>query len=76
VKTHTLFLDFGATIAATEASFPSVIQVRIQDVSPHSLGAQFFKIIEQYSPQLERGALIVVDLRKSRVRILPLRPKQ
>jgi predicted nuclease of predicted toxin-antitoxin system len=74
VFTHDL--DFGAMIAATEASFPSVIQVRIQDVSPRSLSVRFFKIVEQYSPQLEKGALIVVDSRKSRVRILPLRPKQ
>jgi predicted nuclease of predicted toxin-antitoxin system len=74
VFTHDL--DFGAMIAATEASFPSVIQVRIQDVSPQSLSVRFFKIVEQYSHQLEEGALIVVDSRKSRVRILPLRPKQ
>lgn len=74
VFTHDL--DFGAMIAATEASFPSVIQVRIQDVSPQSLSMRFFKIVEQYSHQLEEGALIVVDSRKSRVRILPLRPKQ
>ncbi|KAA3655877.1 MAG: hypothetical protein DWQ04_32775 [Chloroflexi bacterium] len=74
VFTHDL--DFGAMIAATGASFPSVIQVRIQDVSPHSLSDRFFKIVGQYGDQLEKGALIVVDSRKSRVRILPLRPKQ
>ena len=74
VFTHDL--DFGAMIAATGASFPSVIQVRIQDVSPNSLSDRFFKIVEQYGHQLEKGALIVVDSRKSRVRTLPLRPKQ
>ena len=74
VFTHDL--DFGAMITATGASLPSVIQVRIQDVSPQSLSERFFKIVEQYGDQLEKGALIVVDSRKSRVRILPLRPKQ
>lgn len=34
VFTHDL--DFGAMLAATEASSPSVIQIRIQDVSPQS----------------------------------------
>jgi predicted nuclease of predicted toxin-antitoxin system len=32
-------LDFGAVLAATNAEYPSVIQVRVQDVTPGHLSA-------------------------------------
>lgn len=70
VFTHDL--DFGAMLAATGASSPSVIQIRIQDVSPQSLASRFFTIIEQFESQLAQGALVIVDTRKNRVRTLPL----
>ena len=35
ILTHDL--DFGAILAATQAKFPSVLQVRSQDVNPHHL---------------------------------------
>ena len=68
VFTHDL--DFGALLAATGANKPSVIQVRTQDVMPHSLGAQMIKILKQYESELNSGALLTVDENKSRVRIL------
>ena len=71
VFTHDL--DFGAMLAATEASSPSVIQIRIQDVSPQSLAPRFFRVIDQFKSQLTQGALVVVDARKNRARILPLK---
>ncbi len=70
VFTHDL--DFGAMLAATGASSPSVIQIRVQDVSPQSLAPRFFKVIDQFKPQLTQGALVIIDARKNRVRILPL----
>ena len=70
VFTHDL--DFGAMLAATGASSPSVIQVRIQDVSPNSLAARFFDIVAQHKEHLQNGALVIVDTRQNRVRILPL----
>lgn len=70
VFTHDL--DFGAILAATKAKAPSVIQVRTQDVTPQKLKALLFAAIRQYQPVLEAGALIVLDERKSRARVLPL----
>ena len=70
VFTHDL--DFGAMLAATGASSPSVIKIRIQDVSPQSLASRFFTTIEQFESQLAQGALVIVDTRKNRVRTLPL----
>jgi len=70
VFTHDL--DFGALLALTHAEGPSVIQVRTQDVMPHNLGFRLIKVLEQNESLLKKGALIVVDESKSRVRILPL----
>ena len=70
VFTHDL--DFGALLATTRAQGPSVIQVRTQDVMPQSLGDRLVKLLGQFEPMLESGALITVDEIRSRVRILPL----
>lgn len=70
VFTHDL--DFGAMLAATNATSPSVIQTRSQDILPERLGTLIVKLIRQYTKELEEGALIVVSENKTRVRILPL----
>ena len=70
VFTHDL--DFGMILAATKANAPSVIQVRTQDVSPLALHKTLFAAIHQYQTLLESGALIIVDQRRLRARILPL----
>lgn len=69
VVTHDL--DLGALLATTRAQGPSVIQIRTQDILPRSLGSRLVQILQQYEAMLEKGALIVVDEAKSRVRILP-----
>lgn len=66
-------LDFGAILAATNAQGPSVIQFRIQNVSPSYLKPILLSTLEKYKNYLESGALISVDERRSRVRILPLK---
>lgn len=70
VFTHDL--DFGSMLAATNARAPSVIQIRVQDVSPKSLAPLLFETIEKYRLQLQHGSLVIVDKRKQRVRLLPL----
>lgn len=70
VLTHDL--DFSAMLAATQASAPSVIQVRMQDVlSDRYIGA-VVKAVRQFEEMLSKGALVVIDGRASRARILPL----
>jgi len=66
-------LDFGAILAATKAEGPSVIQFRMQDVSPGRLKPILLRVLDQYKDYLESGAIISVDERRSRARILPLR---
>jgi len=66
-------LDFGAILAATKANFPSVIQIRTLDVRPHILKPKILYLLDRYKEYLEKGALIILDERKARVRILPLK---
>jgi len=70
VFTHDL--DFGIILALTRALGPSVIQVRTQDVMPSVLGERVIGILRKYKAKLEKGALLTVDERKARVRILPI----
>lgn len=70
VFTHDL--DFGTTLALTHATGPSVLQVRGQNVLPEHLGPLVFAMLRQYEAELTAGALVVVEERKSRVRVLPL----
>jgi len=70
VFTHDL--DFSAILAATQANAPSVLQLRAQDILPESIVTSVFAAIHQFEDQLERGALVVVDPKKSRVKILPI----
>lgn len=65
-------LDFGAILAATNAQCPSVIQIRTQDLSPAHLKPILLKILQEYREYIETGALISVDERRARLRILPL----
>ena len=74
VFTHDL--DFGIILALTRAGTPSVIQARTQDVSPAHLGPKVLSVLENHSEALLRGALITIDEGRSRVRILPIEPKQ
>jgi predicted nuclease of predicted toxin-antitoxin system len=72
---HVIFthdLDFGAILAATKADCPSVVQIRTQDVSPGHLKALVLDVLHRFQKHLEQGALISVDEKRSRVRLLPL----
>jgi predicted nuclease of predicted toxin-antitoxin system len=70
VFTHDL--DFGTTLALTHAAGPSVLQVRGQNVLPEDIGPIVIAALRQYDAALAAGALVVVEVKKSRVRVLPL----
>lgn len=70
VFTHDL--DFGAMLALTQATSPSILQVRAQDILPKAIGNVVVTILKKYQTELEQGALVVFDRSKERVRILPL----
>jgi predicted nuclease of predicted toxin-antitoxin system len=70
VFTHDL--DFGALLALTHADGPSVLQVRGPDVLPESIAPLVIAAIRQYESALATGAIVVVDARAVRVRVLPI----
>ena len=70
VFTHDL--DFGTTLALTHALGPSVVQVRGQNVLPEHMGPVVAAAVRQHEAALATGALVVIEERKSRARVLPL----
>jgi predicted nuclease of predicted toxin-antitoxin system len=70
VFTHDL--DFGTAVALTHASGPSILQIRAEDVLPMHMETVVIAAIRQHESDLVSGAIVVVDERTSRVRILPI----
>lgn len=58
--------------AATQAESPSVIQLRTQDVSPLHIGKVVAASLQQFAEALEAGALVSIEEKRARARILPL----
>ncbi|MDP1605884.1 MAG: DUF5615 family PIN-like protein [Rhodocyclaceae bacterium] len=73
VLTHDL--DFGAILAATHGEKPSVVQIRAEDVSPDVIGKQVIIALRQMASELESGALLTIDPKRTRLRLLPLLPR-
>ena len=69
VLTHDL--DFGAILAATHGHKPSVVQIRAEDVSPDVISNQVVAALRQMAAELEQGALLTVDVNRTRLRLLP-----
>ena len=70
VFTHDL--DFGAMLALSHESGPSVLQVRAENVLPDYLEDSVIAALTQHEADLSSGALVVVDESRSRVRVLPI----
>lgn len=75
VNNYVLFthdLDFGDILASSGAESPSVLQVRTLNTTPEFLLPTILKVLKKFQFHLEKGALITVDTKKSRARILPV----
>lgn len=70
VFTHDL--DFSALLANSKDSKPSVIQLRANDISPEAAGNAILAALRQMQSELEAGALLTIDPKRSRIRLLPL----
>ncbi|MFO0968995.1 MAG: hypothetical protein U0793_25870 [Gemmataceae bacterium] len=49
-----------------------MLQLRGQDVLPEDVGPIVVAALRQYDGELAAGALVVVEVKKVRVRVLPL----
>lgn len=74
VLTHDM--DFSAILAATHGDKPSVVQLRIDDVSPLVAGPPVIEALRHMKSELEAGAVLTVGPHRSRVRLLPLTPRE
>ena len=65
-------LDFGFILAITHGKKPSVIQTRIEVLAPEKIGNIVVNTIKLLAADIDRGALVTIDPRKTRVSMLPL----
>ena len=70
VVTHDL--DFGAILAATQGTKPSVVQIRAENLSPDVIGKPLVAALKQMASELAAGALLTVDPGRTRLSLLPL----
>ncbi|MGO9438549.1 MAG: DUF5615 family PIN-like protein [Terracidiphilus sp.] len=73
VLTHDL--DFSAILAATHGEKPSVVQIRTDNMNLNEVGKQVIAALLQMTSYLEEGALLTIDPKRTRLRLLPLPPK-
>jgi predicted nuclease of predicted toxin-antitoxin system len=64
-------LDFSAMLAATEASRPSIIQLRDEDTCPETYLDRVVDALIRYAPEIEAGTIITISPHRTRVHILP-----
>lgn len=70
VLTHDL--DFSAILAANHGEKPSVVQIRANDLRPEAIGYSVIQALRQMAEELNNGALLTVDPKRTRIRLLPL----
>lgn len=69
----TLDADFHALLALADAPGPSVIRLRVQGLRGWSAAELIKKVLAACPEELVKGAAVTADLRRVRVRKLPLR---
>jgi predicted nuclease of predicted toxin-antitoxin system len=66
-------LDFGEMLAASGETTPSIIQLRLGRHIPRKLAGLMADALSKCNKDLARGALLSVDHKSQRLRILPLK---
>uniref|UniRef100_E6QMI1 DUF5615 domain-containing protein n=1 Tax=mine drainage metagenome TaxID=410659 RepID=E6QMI1_9ZZZZ len=68
-------LDFGIALATDGSEKPSVVQIRSDDLRFSSIGNQVMLALRQMKTELAEGALVTIDPKRTRLRLLPLRKR-
>jgi predicted nuclease of predicted toxin-antitoxin system len=68
----TLDADFHALLAATNATSPSVIRVRIEGLRAEPLVELISEVVGRCGTELDAGAVVTVEPHRLRLRRLPL----
>lgn len=70
ILTHDL--DFGTLLSSRPDTAPSVIQLRSDNLTPQYAADVVLRTLTLARRELERGAIITIELARVRLRILPL----
>lgn len=68
-------LDFSTILAATSGTKPSVVQLRSDNLDPDVIGSKVIAALRQLESELQSGAIVSIDPQRTRMRLLPLQPK-
>ena len=68
----TFDLDFSAILSVTHDCKPSVVQLRAPIYQAEQVTDLIVAALFQNKNDLEKGAILSIDLKKSRLRVLPL----
>jgi predicted nuclease of predicted toxin-antitoxin system len=68
----TFDLDFGDLLASGVTDSPSVIIFRLHNETPSSVNSKLMGVLKQREADLERGAVVVVEDTRYRLRSLPI----
>ncbi len=70
----TVDLDFGDLLATGEQSLPSVIIFRLRNETPRAMTIHLKQLIPQRTAGIDKGAIVIVEDARHRLRRLPLEP--
>lgn len=68
----TFDLDFGDLLAAGGNATPSVILFRMRNQTPAAVTPRLFRVLDACRAELERGAIVIVEDERYRLRRLPV----
>jgi predicted nuclease of predicted toxin-antitoxin system len=69
----TFDLDFGDLLALGLSAGPSVVLFRLSNETPSSVNPRLMQVIDECFAALDRGALLLIEDARYRVRLLPIR---
>ncbi len=64
-------LDFGALLAASRDTHPSVVQIRADNIAVNVIGDRVIVALRQLAVELAAGAMVTVEPDRMRMRLLP-----
>jgi len=65
-------LEFSAVLANTQETKPSIIQLRMQGIKIERDAPIIIAAVNQCVEELEKGAILTIDVSRRRLRLLPL----
>ena len=65
-------LDFSAILSVTHERTPSIAQIRVSDMYAEQVTDIIAKYLQRYADEMGEGAILSIDLKKARLRLLPL----